>query len=593
MQVPFIDGLRNYVANLATGRDKASHSTYTNHTIDDAQLVAMYRTSAIAKKIVDLPAEDSLREWREWQASAAQISALEAEEKRLGLQANLIRAAKRGRLFGGAALFIGTGDTDLMKPLNPERIGSGGLKYISVLNRADLTSSALERDPRLTGYGKPKFYTMNTDGGQVTIHPSRLVLLQGDELPDDRFAGASLGWSDPVITSCLTAVRDNDASLANVASLMFEAKINVIGVKGLTEGLRSGGGEFERQILARQSLNATAKGINGDLLMDTDDTFTTRSASFATLPDIMDRFMQACSAAASIPMTLLFGMSPGGLNASGDADTRGYYDRIKVMQALELQPSMQILDECLIRSALGSRPDDVFYNWRPLWMPTTKERAETGKLIADTFKIVSEMDLLPPEAVANAVVNGLTESGLAPGLEGDVTEFFEGNGRDTPDDVIEGTVADATPQTLYVYRKLLNGADVIRWAKSQGFKTTLPASDMHVTIAFSRAPVDWMECGTSYQSKLEVSAGGPRLIEQFGDARVLLFTDGDLKWRHEEIKGAGATWDHPEYQPHVTISYDPDAPDIADIEPYTGPLIFGPEIFQTVKDNWKEGIEET
>ena len=81
-------------------------------------------------------------------------------------------------------------------------------------------------------------------------------------------------------------------------------------------------------------------------------------------------------------------------------------------------------------------------------------------------------------------------------------------------------------------------------------------------------------------------------MEQFGEARVLLFTNDDLKWRHERIKDAGASWDHPEYQPHITISYDPDAPDIATIEPYHGPIILGPEIFQEVKEDWQEGIKE-
>ena len=589
-----LDGLRNIVANLGTSRDKASHSEYVEHMLSDAQLMAMYRTSAVAKKIIDMPAEDSLREWREWQADADQISAIEAEETRLGLQGVLMKASKRARLFGGAALFIGTGEQNLLQPLNPKRIGRGGLKYLSILNRRELSAGDIERDPRLPEHGKPKYYTMSTDSGSVNIHPSRLVILQGDEIPDDQFAADLKGWSDPVLNSVLTSVRNMDATAANVASLVFEAKIDVIGVNGFNEGLRSGGTAYENMMLARATLTATGKGINGTVLIDKEDSYSQKSASFATLPDIMDRFMQLTSAAASIPMTLLFRMSPGGLNASGDADTRGYYDRVKVMQALELQPAMSVLDECLIYSALGGRPADIFYNWRPLWQPTTKERAETGKIIAETFVAISGMDLLPPEALGKAIVNGLTESGLAPGLEADVAEYFEGGVPDNEEVTAPSlrVVGDAAPRTLYVRRDVLNGAEIIRWAKAQGFKTTLPASDLHVTIAFSREAVDWMEVGESWQPKVEVSPGGPRLMEQFGDARVLLFTSDELKWRHERIKDAGASWDHSEYQPHITISYDPDAPDLADIEPYQGPIILGPEIFQEVKEGWAERIVE-
>jgi len=447
----FLDGLRNIVANLGTPRDKAFSSSYELTRVEDSQLVAMYRTSAVAKKIIDMPAEDSLREWREWQADADQISAIEAEETRLGMQGALIKASKRARLFGGCAIFIGTGDEDLIEPLDPTKIGRGGISYLTVLSRQDLMAGEFETDPRSQLYGKPKFYYMMSLDGQFPIHPSRLVILIGDDLPDERYGEAS-GWGDPILQSILTDVRNLDATVANVASLIFEAKIDVVGISGFNEGLRSGGQSFEKMVLDRATLTATGKGINGTLVMDKEDSYDQKSASFATLPDIMDRFMQMTSAAASIPMTLLFGMSPSGLNASGDSDTRGYYDSVKVVQTLELTPATQILDECLIYSALGGRPAEIFYNWRPLWQPTTKERAETGKLIAETFVAISGLDLLPPEALSKAIVNGLTESGLAPGLEADVEEYFEGG---VPDN--EGSSTDE--DTRINQKKVLNNGE--------------------------------------------------------------------------------------------------------------------------------------
>lgn len=51
----------------------------------------------------------------------------------------------------------------------------------------------------------------------------------------------------------------------------------------------------------------------------------------------------------------------------------------------------------------------------------------------------------------------------------------------------------ATPRTLYVCRKLLNADEVLAWARSQGFKDLLSADDLHVTIAYSRTRIDWMQ----------------------------------------------------------------------------------------------------
>lgn len=143
----------------------------------------------------------------------------------------------------------------------------------------------------------------------------------------------------------------------------------------------------------------------------------------------------------------------------------------------------------------------------------------------------------------------------------------------------------STPRTLYVSRKLLNGGEFLRWARAQGFSTTLAAEDLHVTIAYSRAPVDWMEIGEAWCAELTIPAGGPRVVERVGKegAVALKFTSSELKWRNEAIRERGATWDWPEYQPHVTITYDASGVDLANVEPFQGELRFGPEIFEQIK----------
>jgi hypothetical protein len=45
----------------------------------------------------------------------------------------------------------------------------------------------------------------------------------------------------------------------------------------------------------------------------------------------------------------------------------------------------------------------------------------------------------------------------------------------------------------------------------------------------------------------------------------------------------GISWDHDDYTPHVTITYDAGDLNIDEVEPYTGELRFGPEIFEEIK----------
>lgn len=432
-----IDGLQNVTANLGTDRDKAAATIYLPPVLTDNQLVNAYRGTWLARKIVDIPAFDACRKWRAWQAEAAEITAIEGEEKRLGVQGKLLKAKVAARLLGGAALLIGTGDSDPAQPLNPERIGRGGLKYLTVLHRRHLSPIEIDRDPTSNYFDMPKSWRLHTQQGNgLVIHPSRLIILKGSEVPDESLSTHIIGWGDPILLGIMEAVRNMDATAANIASLVFEAKVDTVGIPEFMARLNDPG--FEAQIIKRFRLAELGKGINGTLIHDKEEELGQKQASFASLADIMDRFMQLAAGAADIPMTRLLGQSPAGMNATGDSDMRNYYDRVSAMQSLEFTPAMSVLDECLIRSALGSRPVEVHFNWHSLWQMTDAERAAIGKTQADTVKVLYDTGLIPDEALSDTAVNLLTESGAMPGLEGAVAAYFEANPDGEDDDQDNG-----------------------------------------------------------------------------------------------------------------------------------------------------------
>lgn len=417
------DTLRALVGGLGDPlRDKAAGAYYAAPYLSDIDLLNAYRGSWLPRKIVDIPALDATRKWRDWQAEADQIEKIEEEEKRLGLKAKVYEARVKARLFGGAALYIATGDRNPAQELNPERVSAQGVKFLTVLTRRVLKPGEIETDPESQFYGRPKVYTLTTGTRQVDIHPSRLVRFIGAPFPDDELQGdpQNYGWGDSVLAAMLDAVKNADSTAGNVASLVFEAKIDVIKVPQLMASLADPA--YRTRLLERFTLAAAAKGNNGTLILDNEEEYQQKSATFQTLPDVMDRFLQIVAGAADIPLTRLLGTSPGGMNSTGEADLRNYYDRISSMQQLEMQPAMQTLDECLIRSALGSRPPEVHYIWSSLWQISDKERSEIGKAIAETISTLTNTGLYPQEALANAGATALTEQSVLPGLEGAIEE---------------------------------------------------------------------------------------------------------------------------------------------------------------------------
>ena len=155
---------------------------------------------------------------------------------------------------------------------------------------------------------------------------------------------------------------------------------------------------------------------------------------------------------------------------------------------------------------------------------------------------------------------------------------------------MEVTLKADDRRPLYVHRKLKATGPLLAWARENGIENPLPAEELHVTVLYSKTPVDWLEMGEPYQATVEVAEGGPRMLQRFGEALVLSFASSDMKWRHESMIEAGASSDYPEYRPHVTLSYmDPDV-DVEAIQPFTGKLTFGPEIFEAIEDDWKLSV---
>lgn len=160
-------------------------------------------------------------------------------------------------------------------------------------------------------------------------------------------------------------------------------------------------------------------------------------------------------------------------------------------------------------------------------------------------------------------------------------------------------VGKAAPKTLYVNRPVLNGSDLIAWAKEQGYPTVVTADDLHVTIAYSRQPVDWGEFEPD-KNNLTIPAARPadgeRFLACFGpnkDVSVLKFNSPELGARWREFIDGGASWDWPGFQPHITISLKAPAGIEATASPYLGPIVLGPEEFEPIKDgSWKANVVE-
>lgn len=445
-----LDGLRNVVANLGTGRDKAASSVYVFEPMQYHDLDAAYRGSWLPRAIVDIPATDATRKWRQWKGEADQIEAIEALEKSLRVRDRVAGCMKAARLYGGAAIYIATGERNPAIPLRPDRVRE--IRSLSVLTPRELTPGPINQDIENPYFGKPETYKLARRDGQdeVVIHSSRLIVMTGNDTLGFSISYVHQGWGDSVLQSSLDAIMQMDSTSANVASLVFEAKVDVFKFDGLSKMFASGGGD--RLVTERLSTQAAMKGINGAVVIDALDDYQAKSASFSGLDALMDRFGNLVAGASGIPVTRLFGRASSGLSGSGDGDERVYYDRIGYVQSAEIEPAMSVFDECLINAAIGSRPPEIWYEWRALRQVTEKERAEIFKNTADAARALAGAqsgELIPIDALSDSLVNELVEQGVLPGLDQAIEEFGSlSEQNDLPGDVPEMGTGDPDAQDI-------------------------------------------------------------------------------------------------------------------------------------------------
>lgn len=620
-----LDRLTNAMSGLGTSIDKGIYSGYNFTAQQPVQVESSYRTSWLMRKLVDLPPRDMTRAWRAWQADRDIIAKIEKEERRLGLKAKCKRALVLARLWGGGALVLGVkgqGD-DPMKPIDASKVKAGGLEWIHVFARHQITTGSMIADPGNPWFGHPDRYSITPrDGKGIDIHPSRVIAFVGQPAPEGSTLQADWFWGDPLYQSILTALHNADLSQDGFAALIHEARIDVIKIPELMEKYSTD--EYEGRLKQRLQVAATAKSIMRTLLLDGGEDWEQKQITWAGMPDMMMAYLQIVAGAADIPVTRLLGQSPKGLQSTGDGEEKDYHAKIEADQDEMLCPALDRIDELLIRSALGDRPEEIWWRFNPLARLTPKEASEIEDRRAKTVETYSRTGLIEQGALSQIAKTAITESGQWPGSDEAFEEFAAGEVEIDEDDpeqqrevmtteeieaqdqrkprriMRDAQLADAKPRSLYVSRKVVNGGEIVRWAKAQGFETTQPESELHVTIAFSRKPVDWMKMGDDWSGdengQVRIPPGGPRVVEPLGDkgAIALLFRSDHLEWRHERIHEGetGAQWDWPEYQPHITITWDGRGIDLAKVKPYTGPIVLGPEIFAEVVDDWEKTIVE-
>ena len=142
-------------------------------------------------------------------------------------------------------------------------------------------------------YGQPGIgRTHDTTGkiGSVNIHPSRMIRLIGLDPPDPFM---SQGWGDPMLQVINDAVAAAGTVVQSCATLISEAKIDVVKIPGLTEIFSTS--EGTNRMIKRFTEANVAKSVINSILIDGEEEWQRIEVQMRGMPEIMQMYLQIAS----------------------------------------------------------------------------------------------------------------------------------------------------------------------------------------------------------------------------------------------------------------------------------------------------------
>jgi len=420
-------GIRNTISGLGGSADKGDASFFMPDRIWARQeLEIIYAQSWAAARFVDIPVDDQLIRWREFEEEDQdKIDEICEAESELMIREKLSRAMKAGRLFGTGALLIVTKEASLDTELMPENIFPDDLVGFHAFDRFDMFVVEWDEDHLSPTFGTPLMYRIQPKlGPAFEVHPSRLVRFDGVcPLSASGWDIYDRSWGVSELLRVIRSVMQDSALVGAITHLSQEASIPVIKTDGFKDAISAGatGGNLGADEISiekhGEKINET-KSIFRTLFLDKEDEFERISVQMGGYADLMDRFAKRIASAAGIPATRFLGSSPVGMNATGDGDMQNYALMIQAYQNSHLKPALDRIDAVLFPHLGMDEPLD--YHFPSLIDLSDLDRADIGLKWSQALSGLLTAAAIDENEAREALTNVMEEFEELPEIEEDM-----------------------------------------------------------------------------------------------------------------------------------------------------------------------------
>lgn len=405
--VSHMDRWENQKNSFGTGSDPITQTRFQYGVkLSRQELDAMFRFDWLARRVVEIPAEDATREWitltHDTKPKLAEL--VRDEMERLKIRESVEEGIKLGGLYGGALMTIGAFDgREVHQPLGSVR----SVEFLNLTDRWLTFPQTYYNDPMDMRFGMPETYIvqrLQVQGSMSsTIHESRTIRFEGDYLPPVERV-KNWGWSESVLQSFLEALRNFGVANQSSSAVLEDFITKKMKVDNLAELLTTE--EGSEQLINRISILAYSMSMHKVAVFGADEEFDKMGTPVTGLHELLKHGVDIVSAAAGIPKGRLFHNQTGilGGDAGGD-DLRVHYDQISAYQENTLRPKIRrIID--IVSETFGIGPGEINFTYNPLWQLSETDEAEVRLKTAQTDKIYIDAGVVHPEEVALSRFSG-------------------------------------------------------------------------------------------------------------------------------------------------------------------------------------------
>lgn len=407
-----VDGWANVITGVGTALGRKGRGSYDYQgaeRLGEGMLEELYHSDAYAARICEAVPKQALRRSFDVKVNDATTqTAINDAITRLHVTPRLREAWTWARVFGGGAVLLGCDDgRDPSEPIDETALRR--VLFVTSVTARELWPERWELDPLNERFGEPVIYRLTRVGGgggmdTSRVHHSRLVRFEG--LPTTRSRRITLkGWGESYLQRAHDLLVEWNGAHAAVNDLVQQSSIGVFKMKDLMSMVAS---DPEGLLAKRMEAMDLARSVARSILLDAEGEAYERVevGALTGLPDLLDRYSLRLAGALEMPVSILLGREPAGLNATGEADTRAWYDAIDAERETVLKPAVERIVKLLLLSRQGPTsaqvPDGWSIEFPPLWQPTESETATLRKTVADTDAVYLQNGVVTPEEVAKS-----------------------------------------------------------------------------------------------------------------------------------------------------------------------------------------------